>query len=60
MQSYENSHLLFPSPQLSLWTFMIPSSSKCALLGNGLAMKHKLREFLVTVSVRPLNSNSVN
>lgn len=50
----------FLVPSSAFGHFMILSSSKCALLGDGLAMKHKLREFLVTVSVRPLNSNSVN
>lgn len=40
--------------------FVIPFASKCALLGNDLAIKHKMREFLVTVSVHPLNSSSVN
>lgn len=39
---------------------MIPFVSKVALLGNDLAIKHKLREFLVTLSVHHLNFSSVN
>lgn len=50
----------FLVPSSAFGLFMIPSVSKCALLHNGLAIKCKLREFLVTVSVHPLNSRSVN
>lgn len=60
VQSYEISHLLFPSPQLSLWTFYVSLCKQMCFLGNDLATKHKLREFLVTVSVCSLNFSSKN
>lgn len=60
VQSYENSHLLFPSPQLSLRTFYVSLCKQMCFFGNDLAIKHKLREFLVTVSVHPLNSSRKN